>query len=313
MDYYQTFILTSLLVLTLVITILSSKMKSVITPMQGMSITMFFSMNMGLTAGVLLGGYLQGNLYQSTILSIVIGVIAGLLCGISFGTISCLEGIMSGLMGGMMGAMLGEMINGEQLVKLVRLFLLLTISTIFLFLIFPNKSNQKGVNNKIWLLKPILLVSIISFYLFGGVSYAENRIKLATNPPLHNEHTQITPSEKNEVKESKEIIIKTVDMRYSPSNFVLEKNQPVKLILKNEDTVEHDIEIKIPTNSKEESEDNHENHGNKANQENTIHLHTGPKEEQMIIFTPTESGLYEFVCTVPGHKESGMVGWITIT
>ncbi|KGR77162.1 cupredoxin domain-containing protein [Ureibacillus manganicus] len=306
MDYYQTFILISLLVLTLIITILSSKMKNVITPMQGMSITMFFSMNIGLTAGVLLGGYLQGNLFQSTILSIVIGVIAGLLCGISFGTISCLEGIMSGLMGGMMGAMLGEMINGEQLIQLVRLFLLLTISTIFLFVIFPNKHNQKTINNKIWLFKPLLLAMIISFYLFVGVSYAENKVNLVSNSSLHNEHTQSKPSE---VDDSIEIIIKTADMKYSPSNFILGKNQPVTLILKNEDNIEHDLELKIPNTNKMESGDNH---GNQLNQENMIHLHAGPKEEQLISFTPTESGLYEFVCTIPGHKESGMVGWITV-
>jgi uncharacterized cupredoxin-like copper-binding protein len=29
-------------------------------------------------------------------------------------------------------------------------------------------------------------------------------------------------------------------------------------------------------------------------------------------FTPTKPGTYEFICTVPGHKEAGMVGALIV-
>ena len=32
-----------------------------------------------------------------------------------------------------------------------------------------------------------------------------------------------------------------------------------------------------------------------------------------VIFTPTEAGVYEFACTLPGHKEAGMVGKLIVT
>ncbi len=38
----------------------------------------------------------------------------------------------------------------------------------------------------------------------------------------------------------------------------------------------------------------------------------GPGESDTIIFHPTEAGSYPFVCTFPGHAQSGMRGTITV-
>lgn len=35
-------------------------------------------------------------------------------------------------------------------------------------------------------------------------------------------------------------------------------------------------------------------------------------ETASLSFTPTEAGEYEFYCTVPGHREAGMVGTLTV-
>ncbi|WP_391201552.1 hypothetical protein [Psychrobacillus sp. L4] len=148
MGYYQLFILASITVLTLIIVILARKSKKIFNPMQGMITSMFFGMNIGLTAGVLLGVTFQGNLFLSTILSMSIGMLAGSLCGGYFGILAVLEGLMAGLMGGMMGAMLGEMINQEQSISLIRIFLIISITTIFLFFLLPHQKNQKSKNKK---------------------------------------------------------------------------------------------------------------------------------------------------------------------
>lgn len=65
--------------------------------------------------------------------------------------------------------------------------------------------------------------------------------------------------------------------------------------------------MKIPTlNKVTNSEHNH------GMQEGLIHLHAGSMETNSITFTPIEKGTYEFLCTVPGHKELGMVGKIIV-
>nr|WP_106780798.1 hypothetical protein [Lysinibacillus timonensis] len=175
MGYYQLFILGSLLVLTIIVLIQSRMVKRNISPMEGMMISMYFTMNLSLTVGVLLGFTYQGQLYLSTMLSILIGILVGLLCGSNFGILSVLDGVMAGVMGGMMGAMLGEMIKGNESIVIIRILLLLSISTIFLFFILsPKKPFQP--KRKRWVLKPILLATIILIYFIGGVAVAEKQI-----------------------------------------------------------------------------------------------------------------------------------------
>ncbi|MFY3792089.1 hypothetical protein ACOQFO_10485 [Ureibacillus sp. MALMAid1270] len=93
-----------------------------------------------------------------------------------------LDGVMAGVMGGMMGAMLGEMlISQNQIVPLVRIFLFLSISTVFLFAIFAKRTNLKERNNKFWFIKPLTITILISFYFIGGVSYAEKQFNSESN------------------------------------------------------------------------------------------------------------------------------------
>ncbi|SOC40937.1 hypothetical protein [Ureibacillus acetophenoni] len=176
MGYYQLFILGSLLVITITVFIQSRIAKRKISSMEGMMISMYFSMNLSLTVGVLLGVTYQGDLYLSTMLSIFIGIFVGLLCGSNFGILSVLDGVMAGIMGGMMGAMLGEMIRQDQGVTLVRIFLFLSISTIFLFKII-----SKETNSKYWFVTPLVLTILISFYFIGGVSYAEKHFPVSND------------------------------------------------------------------------------------------------------------------------------------
>lgn len=304
MGFYQIFILASLTVLTILVLVISSKVKKEINSMQCMMITMFFSMNTGLTVGILLGASFKGNLFSSTLIACIIGSIAGLLVGSKFGMLSAIEGVMTGIMSSMMGAMLGEMINENESIILVRIFLFLSISTIFLFAILPRKNVQEKIQSKLALFMPLLFGVFIAFYFLGGVTFAENQLE---KPSVYNNRSQ-TLTEESKTIDSKDITVSVEDMEYSLTEIVIEKGEPVNLILNNQDNVEHDIEVTLPTgNVASQSEHTHKNV-----QDNMIHLHANAMEKQSISFTPIESGFFEFICTVPGHKESGMVGKIIV-
>ena len=157
------------------------------------------------------------------------------------------------------------------------------------------------------ILKPLLIGIFISAYFLGGVTFAEKQQVKAKEPLIHNNHTHTkTKTENNQAIDTRNITIQTFNMKYKQTEFVLEKNQRVNLILNNEDNIEHDIEVILPNINEIESD--HE-HSTKANM---IHLHANSKEKQSIRFIPTTAGSYEFVCTVPGHKELGMVGKIIV-
>ena len=299
LGFYHLFVLSSLGILALIVFSFAHKWKSFLTPMQGMIISMFFGMNIGLTAGVLLGVMFQGNLFQSTILSMIIGLLAGVLCGAFFGIISLLEGLMAGLMGGMMGAMLGEMIQADQSIYLIRIFLFLSITTIYLFVIITSTKSQK-VKSKLWLLNPILLGAFITLYFVWGVSYAEREMVGLTKLSTHNTYSNTTKIKQTDINV---ITIQAQDMKYSQTEIILEENKPVRLLLNNIDKVDHDIETKMPI--LQENKNSHHNHGT---DNDSLHLHSEAKSTEVLSFTPIEAGTYEFVCTLPGHKELGMVG-----
>ncbi|WP_052123983.1 hypothetical protein [Ureibacillus manganicus] len=186
MGYYQLFILGSLLVLTIIVLIQSRMAKRNLSPMEGMMISMYFSMNVSLTVGVLFGFTYKGDLYLSTLLSIFIGIFVGLVCGSNFGILAVLDGVMAGIMGGMMGAMLGEMIKSQdQIVPLVRIFMFLSISTIYLFAILSKRTKCKETKKKSWFVKPLVLTILISFYFIGWVSYAEKQFNPVSNDSHH--------------------------------------------------------------------------------------------------------------------------------
>jgi plastocyanin len=42
------------------------------------------------------------------------------------------------------------------------------------------------------------------------------------------------------------------------------------------------------------------------------YLHGLPKSQSEFKFVPLESGIYEFYCTIPGHKEAGMKGIMNV-
>ena len=302
---FHIYVLVLIGLTTLVSIILALSKKKHLTNMTGMIISMFLGMNVGLTAGVTFGIVYQGNLFLSTITGMVIGILAGFLCGICFGILSSLEGLMSGLMGGMMGAMLGEMLAVEQANVFIKIFLLLTICTVLLLIILttPNKDTVKSSG---WFLKPILTSFLICTVLFLGNSL--NTEKEFSKSLSHNHEQQDTHNTVSETqKDTQEVVIETSEMSYLPQEVVVEKDMLITFELKNSDQIEHDIEIRGVSFSMVSESSHHHGGG-----ENVLHLHAEPQKTSEMTLSMNEVGTYEFYCTIPGHKENGMVGKLVV-
>ena len=299
---FHLYVLVLTVGITLITIALVIRKKSHFTHMSGMIVSMFLGMNVGLTAGITFGSVYQGDLFLSTILGMVFGILAGSLCGACFGLLSSLEGIMSGLMGGMMGAMLGEMIATEQANVFIKIFLLFSFCTIFLTIILST-SKRATIKNNEWLLKPILTSLMIGFVLFSGNSLS---LEKAESKSME-EQEQDIHKVPHKLSESKKVVIETSDLNYSPQNVVVEKNMPITIELKNSDQMAHDIEIKnVSFNMLTQSTHQH------GGKENVIHLHAEPHNTSVMTFSINEVGTYEFYCTIPGHKENGMVGKLVV-
>jgi uncharacterized cupredoxin-like copper-binding protein len=81
--------------------------------------------------------------------------------------------------------------------------------------------------------------------------------------------------------------------KYDPMELTVKAGEQVTVVLNNKGVLEHNFVI------------------------DEFNVALGPiaggTQSQPGTFTPTEPGTYTFYCNVPGHKEAGMVGTLTVT
>jgi uncharacterized cupredoxin-like copper-binding protein len=103
------------------------------------------------------------------------------------------------------------------------------------------------------------------------------------------------------------VVVEAKEFRFNPSQISLEAGKPVRLVLQNKGSVEHDLQIlglKVTGGG-------HGGHGGQG-AEATVHIHALPGKEAAVEFTPAEKGEFRLVCQVAGHEESGMVGSLVV-
>ncbi len=118
-----------------------------------------------------------------------------------------------------------------------------------------------------------------------------------------------------EAGEVLEITLDAEEWRFAPLVLEMPVGHRVKLTLVNNGVVEHDVElVGVPAEDIEVvGAVEHERLGGGHHDEGVVAAHAEPGTTATVIFTATEVGEFEFVCTIPGHKEAGMVGKIVVT
>jgi len=90
--------------------------------------------------------------------------------------------------------------------------------------------------------------------------------------------------------------------------------ESVQLTINNVGALEHDFVIEqIDAATKviqDSGSEKHHAHGAAENYD--LHVSAQVGETSMIEFTVNEPGTYQFFCSVPGHKDAGMVGELTV-
>ena len=87
-----------------------------------------------------------------------------------------------------------------------------------------------------------------------------------------------------------EFRIVATEWKYEMPSAPLPVGRPVTIVLENKGQVEHDFQI--------------EGLG--------VHIHAKPGETAKQTITPQKAGSYEYLCTLPGHKEAGMKGTLVV-
>jgi uncharacterized cupredoxin-like copper-binding protein len=103
------------------------------------------------------------------------------------------------------------------------------------------------------------------------------------------------------------------DFTFTPAQIEVAAGQTIQVTLQNTGTQDHDFTIQtIPLADKARSSGTAANHMHSATN-SAVHVAIKAGTTGSIEFTPTVAGVYEFDCTVAGHKAAGMVGQLTVT
>ncbi len=127
----------------------------------------------------------------------------------------------------------------------------------------------------------LALVAVVGWILWFTAT--KNRSNTISNTPI-NSSTQAEPTPE---LVTGEIQMTTGNFFFSKKSLRVKKGQPVKIVVSNVGTHTFTIDklgVNVPLNG----------------------------FSKTIEFTPNKSGTFQYYCTVPGHKEAGMVGTLTV-
>lgn len=94
-----------------------------------------------------------------------------------------------------------------------------------------------------------------------------------------------------------ELTVVATDLKFNPPTIQAKVGQTVKIALQNKGMIEHDIAFPTLKADKPAS---------------GLKVLAKPGQTATLEFTPTAAGTFEYICTIPGHKEAGMKGTINV-
>ena len=108
----------------------------------------------------------------------------------------------------------------------------------------------------------------------------------------------------------KTITLNLTEFQFQPTDITANVGQPIKLVLKNNGTVLHDL---VSMDAKVEVKAEHgAEHAMPGMADPALHAAVEPGKQSTLEFTATAPGTYTFYCTESGHQEAGMTGKLIV-
>ena len=106
------------------------------------------------------------------------------------------------------------------------------------------------------------------------------------------------------------------EMSFAPTLVQARVGQPITVAFFNAGAVEHDWAVlNLPARDVQATAEGpggtHQT-GTGDGSDPSVHVAAMPGQHGAVTFTPEQIGRYTIVCTVPGHKEAGMMGMLTV-
>ena len=168
-----------------------------------------------------------------------------------------------------------------------------------------------------------LILSVLLLFSVSSLAWSTTSTPLpaatSTKDAGGSHHEELNGEHKMKVGVVREFTFHVVERggwAFAPSVIKIPLGQPVTLTLMNDGQSEHDFEVTgIPAEHVEAvvSMEGHSQLGRGHHAEGIVAAHAMSQMTASVMFTPTRIGEYEIHCTIPGHKEAGMVGKLVVS
>lgn len=102
------------------------------------------------------------------------------------------------------------------------------------------------------------------------------------------------------------ITVKATEFAFSPSTVRVPAGRPVRVVLDNVGRIEHDFTVPaLPASGVRTS-------GGAPGRAGAVTAYAAAGKQGWVELTPTEKGTYGVECTVPSHKDAGMIGTLVV-
>jgi uncharacterized cupredoxin-like copper-binding protein len=172
-----------------------------------------------------------------------------------------------------------------------------------------------------------ILAELFKTLLTGLASHGRTSVKHALLPPVaavllaamllpasaHDEHlTAGAPGDPGKPARTVTVVMNDGDgtMKFTPDSLAVKKGEQVRFVLENKGAVAHEFRLATVEDNDEHAAMMREMPDMKHHEANAVTLDPGKSGE--ILWRFTNPGRFEFACLIPGHREAGMHGTVTV-
>jgi uncharacterized cupredoxin-like copper-binding protein len=137
---------------------------------------------------------------------------------------------------------------------------------------------------------------------------------LAATPAFsHDKHVHETYSagEPGDPKKpSRTVEVDMSEMKYAPSSIEVKRGEQIRFVIRNVGEEEHEFMLATTEENLKHAEDMQKQPHMDHDDPNEVRLK--PKKSTELVWKFTKPGTFEYSCLIPGHRENGMIGKVTV-
>lgn len=155
---------------------------------------------------------------------------------------------------------------------------------------------------RLGLIVPIVAVA----FLPAGHSLADK------GGPPHSHLSAGEPGDPKRPARIVQVVMRESDgkMMFVPNRIEVRRGEQIRFVLRNGGELEHEFVLATPQENRKHAEEMRKNPDMEHDDPNARRLK--PKATAELLWHFTKVGEFDFSCLIPGHRESGMFGTITV-